>query len=227
MSQTLHIIRKDARRLRGAMVAWLVIAAATAALMIGRPAFELQDYGIAMVVGQLTSLTSLIELVMMVLIVSWLVHDDPAAAPDAFWLTRPIDPRRLSAAKLLIATTVLVFLPLLGEIVVMRFFSLSASDMVRAIPSIVLTQAAWVMALMVAASLTPSIARYAVVLVGALAVFVLLVSTTIAMTVLFVEEPQSVTRPQVIDPLPTMVTTAAAIAASVALVFFQYRYRRT
>jgi ABC-type transport system involved in multi-copper enzyme maturation permease subunit len=228
MSQILHLIIKDARRLRWAILVWTIVVAGTAALMVARPAIELQDYGLAIVASQLTSLVSLIELVMMILIVSWLVHEDPAAARDAFWLTRPINPRRLSVAKLLIAIAVLVFLPLLGQIAVMRFFSLSASDIARATPSIVLTQAAWAMALVATASLTPSITRYAVVLVGALATFVVLVSTTIAIAVLLVaEESQSVARPQVIDPLPTIVMTVIAIAASVALVVFQYRYRRT
>src|SRR4051812_41793516 len=227
MSEILHIIRKDAGRLRWAILVWMAVAAGTAALMVARPAFELQDYGIAMVVNQVTSLVSLVELVMTILIVSWLVHEDPAAARDAFWLTRPINPLGLSAAKLLIAAAVLLVLPLLAQIVVMRIFALSASEIARATPSIVLTQAAWVGALMVAASLTPTIARYAVVLVGALAAFVLLVSTSFAIAVLFVTESHSVERPQVIDPLPTMITTVVAIAASVALVFVQYRYRRT
>src|SRR6185436_15660086 len=111
MNQALHVMKKDAKRLRWAMLVWILIAAANAGLMVARPAFELQGFGITMVFAQLTGLVSLIELVMMVLIVSWLVHEDPAVDREAFWLTRPIDPRRLSLAKIAVASAALIGVP--------------------------------------------------------------------------------------------------------------------
>ncbi len=226
MNQTVHIINKDGRRLRRAIGAWGLIVAAAAALMVARPAFDLQGFGMAMVMGQLTSLVSLIELVMMVLIVSWLVHEDPAVDREAFWLTRPISPSRLSMAKITVASVALVGVPLIGQFVVMRIFAVNIYDMARATPSIALTQAAWVMALLAAAALTPSLTRYATVLVGAAGAFVLLVSTMIASVVLFADVSRPSARPVAIDPLPALITTVMVIAVSLGVVFFEYRYRR-
>jgi hypothetical protein len=226
MKQALHIIKKDARRLRWAMLVWILIAAVNAGLMVARPIFELQGFGVVMVIGQLTSLISLVELVMMVLIVSWLVHEDPAVDREAFWLTRPIDGRRLSLAKIALATGILICVPLVAQLVVMRIFGLTAYDMARAMPSMLLSQATWIMALLAVAALTPSLSRYAVVLVGVAAAFVLLMSTMIATAVLFSDITSSTGRPQVIDPLPALITAIVANALCVAIVFFEYQYRR-
>jgi hypothetical protein len=227
MNQTLHLVNKDAGRLRWAILAWLLIAAATAGLMVARPALDLQGIGVSMAIAQLSSLVSLIELVTMVLIVSWLVHEDPAANRDAFWLTRPINWRQLSTAKIAVASAVLVCVPLIAQLAVMRIFGLTAYDTARATPSIVLTQAAWVTMLMAGAALTPSIMRYAIVLVGAGAAFVLFEGAMITTVVLFVGVTFASPRPEQIDPLPGMITSATTIAASIAIVLLQYRYRHT
>ena len=226
MNQTLHLVNKDARRLRWAILAWLLIAAATAGLMVARPALDLQGFGVSMAVGQLSSLVSLIELVTMVLIVSWLVHEDPAANRDAFWLTRPINWRQLSSAKVAVASTVLVCVPVVAQLIVMRMFGLTANNMARATSSILLSQAAWVTMLMAAAALTPSLTRYAIVLVGAAAAFVLIEGVMITTVVLFVGVTDSSPGPEQIDPLPGLITSSTTIVASIAIVFLQYRYRR-
>ena len=226
MNQALHFMKKDARRLRWATLVWILIAVANAGLMVARPAFELQGFGVAMVFGQLTGLVSLIELVMMVLIVSWLVHEDPAVNREAFWLTRPIDPRRLSLAKIAAASAVLICVPLVAQLTVMRIFGLTGYDMARATPPSLLSQTAWVMTLMAAAALTPSLSRYAVALVGVAAAFVLLTSTMIAAAVLSGDITAPTGRPEVLDPLPALIAATAAIALCVAIVFVEYRYRR-
>jgi len=226
MNQALHVMKKDAKRLRWAMIVWILIAAANAGLMVGRPAFELQGFGITMVFAQLTGLVSLIELVMMVLIVSWLVHEDPAVDREAFWLTRPIDPRRLSLAKIAVASAALIGVPLVAQLAVMRIFGVTAYDMARATPSILLGQGAWVMALMAGAALTPSLSRYAVFLVGVAGAFVLLTSTMIAAAVLSGDITASTARPEVLDPLPPLIAATVAIALCIAIVFVEYRYRR-
>ena len=67
-----------------------------------------------------------------------------------------------------------------------------------------------VMTLMAAAALTPSLSRYAVVLVGVAAAFVLLTSTMIAAAVLSGDITASTGRPEVLDPLPALLADFTA-----------------
>jgi hypothetical protein len=172
------------------------------------------------------SLTFLIQLVMLCLIVSWIVHEDPVVDREALWLTRPIDPTRLTAAKLTMAGVVLILLPFVGELVTMGIFRVSAYDMARATPVIVLNQMVWVLVLTSAATLTPSLTRYVLVIVAAAAAIVLLVSVTVATLLLFSTPGSSSPRPEVGDPLPTVVATVLAIAIALWVIFYQYRRRR-
>jgi hypothetical protein len=204
-----------------------MVVVAHVALNVARPSLELRGTGLAMAASQLTSLTSLIEIVMMVLVVSWLVHDDPAADREAFWLTRPIQPRRLAAAKLTVGGAAFVLLPLAGALITMAMFRVSAYDMGRAAPAIILDQALWLLTLTAAATLTPSLTRYALVLVSAVAGFVLLMSMMIAGLFLYADRVRpSAPRPQVSDPIPTIAGTLLAIAVSLWVVLYQYRRRR-
>src|SRR5947207_365385 len=180
MTQTLHLIKKDARHLRWGLLAWAAVVAAHVALNVVLASVDTQAFAVVIVARQIASLTSLIQLVMLCLIVSWIVHEDPVADREAFWLTRPIDPTRLTAAKLTVAGVVLVLLPGAGEIVTMAIFRVGAYDMARAMPVILLNQIAWVVVLTAAATLTPSLTRYLLLIVAVAAATVILMRTTIA-----------------------------------------------
>jgi hypothetical protein len=196
------------------------------ALSVVLASVDVQGFAMALVARQLTSLTSLIQLVMLCLIVSWIVHEDPVVDREAMWLTRPIDPMRLTAAKLTMAGVVLILLPFAGELVTMGVFRVSAYDMARATPVIVLNQMVWVLVLTAAATLTPSLTRYVLVIVAAAAAIVLLMSVTVATLLLFSTPGSSSPRPEVGDPLPTVVATVLAIAIALWVIFYQYRRRR-
>ena len=108
MNHVLHIIRKDQRHLRWTLLAWLAIVATHVFLNVLVPSLELQGLTMAMAARQLISLILLIQLLVLCLVVSRLIHDDPAADREAFWLTRPLAPAQLTVAKLTLATAVLV-----------------------------------------------------------------------------------------------------------------------
>lgn len=226
MNHVLHIIRKDRRHLRWTLLAWLVIVATHVFLNVIVPSLELQGLTMAMAARQLISLILLIQLLMLCLIVSRLVHDDPAADREAFWLTRPLAPAQLAVAKLTLAMAVLVVLPLIGEWVTMSMFSVAAYDMWRATPPILLSQIAWVLVFAAVATLTPSMTRYALVLVGAMAAFVLLISAIFTIVLLFEDPTPGAPGPQISNPVPGVVTASFIIATSLLVVLYQYRRRR-
>ncbi len=227
MNQIVHIIKKDARRLRWGLVGWVVTVAASAALSIAAPTMQLRGFASALVATQLVSLIAFVELIMTALVVSWLVHEDPLVGREAFWITRPIDPRGLAAAKLTFAAAVLVLLPLVGKLVVMAAFHVGPHDMWRATPPILLTQLARVAPLMAAAALTPSITRYILLIVGAVTTFVIVVGAVITSLLLFTTISDS-SRPgaQIVDPRPTVILTTLGIGVALWVIVYQYLRRR-
>jgi hypothetical protein len=227
MTQTMHLIKKDVRHLRWALLAWAAVVAAHVAVSVVLASVDLQSFAVMIVARQIASLTSLIQLVMLCLIVSWIVHEDPVADREAFWLTRPIDPTRLATAKLTVAAVALVLLPAAGEIVTMAIFRVGVYDMTRAMPVILLNQIAWVLVLAAAATLTPSLTRYLLLVVAAAAAIVILMSTTIAAFLLLADPDSSVSpRPPVMTAVPSLVATGLAIAVALWVIFYQYRRRR-
>src|SRR2546425_10973605 len=103
MSELLHILRKDLRRLRWPLIAWGLIVIGRMIVATTGAAVAFGDIGLQLAMNNLSVLVTVIDLLMLALLVSWLVHDEPLAGVDAFWLTRPGDPPRLVAAKLLFA----------------------------------------------------------------------------------------------------------------------------
>lgn len=227
MNQIIHIIKKDARRLRWGLVGWFITVAASTAVSIAAPSMQLRGFAIGLVATQLVSLIAFVELIMTALVVSWLVHEDPLVGGEAFWITRPIDPRSLAAAKLAFAGAALVLLPLVAKFVVMAAFHVSLRDMWLATPAILLAQLAPVALLMAAAALTPSITRYILLIVGAVATFVILVGAVVTGFLLFTTISESSNPgPQIVDPRPTVILTTLATAITLWVVVYQYLHRR-
>src|SRR3989442_6189062 len=111
MSELLHILRKDLRRLRWPLIAWVLIVIGRMIVATTGAAVAFGDIGLQLAMNNLSVLVTVIDLLMLALLVSWLVHDEPLVGVDAFWLTRPVDPLRLMAAKLLFAAGFLVAAP--------------------------------------------------------------------------------------------------------------------
>src|SRR5439155_8777507 len=116
MNQTLHILKKDVKRLRWPLAAWIVVVAGHMLARTITLAAPLTATGSALAMQNLSTLFTGIEALMLALIVSLLVHDEPLVGADAFWLTRPIDTAALVAAKLVSAAGFVILLPLAVEI---------------------------------------------------------------------------------------------------------------
>jgi hypothetical protein len=226
MSQILHIARKDARHLRWALAGWTALVAARVVLDTNRAAMELSDPMSAIVAAQLVSLMSFVELVATGLIVSLLVHEDPAVGRDAFWLTRPIDPRSLAWGKLALGLTTLVVVPLVGDLATLALMHAETGEMLRAVPSILLVRVSAVLPLFLAATLTPSLARFALLIVAVAGAFVMFVAILTTAVLMFVDIRETSFAPGIINPAPGTVASLVTIAASLAVILFQYRYRR-
>lgn len=114
MSVVWHIVRKDITRLKWILVLWAVVLAAGLALVTIQAGLDADTYFPFWVV------TAIVGVGFLPLfsfgIVMGLLHDDPVAEIDAFWITRPISGGELLAAKalglfLVSLVPVLVMLP--------------------------------------------------------------------------------------------------------------------
>ena len=190
MNQVRHIFSKDLRRLRWSIIGWSALVRRVRSSTRSAPTLRSEASDRQLGIGELSVLLSLIDLLLLALLVSRLVHDEPLVGRDAFWITRPIAPGALMAAKLLFATLFFIVLPLAGSVIVAAAFGTSAADVARTIPVFALNQFIVVTLLMALATVTPSLTRYVLAIVGVIAVFVTLTASTILLSLWVTEEIQ-------------------------------------
>jgi hypothetical protein len=135
MSHVLHVFRKDVRRLRWALVSWLAVVIARLILKTAGAELSFGAVGLQIAVANIGDLLLFIEILLLALIVSGLVHDEPLVGADAFWLTRPIGAPVLLSAKLLFAAVFLVVVPTVGESIAIAMISGDLQVVLRAAPA--------------------------------------------------------------------------------------------
>ena len=172
MSQTLHIVQKDVRRLRWVLVLWVLVLAMRVAFSV-IAVTTADSANTSYYLRQLFSPIVTIELLITALIVVRLVHEEALVGFTPFWLTRPYDRGALIRAKLLFAAVVLVGLPLLAELVTMGLLKAGPVALMAGGAPAALAYAAGTVSLMVAAALTPSFSAFALTLLGVVVGFVL------------------------------------------------------
>src|SRR5439155_24848480 len=100
MNQVAHIFSKDLRRLRWSVVGWSALVGTRMLINTAGADIALGGFGPQLGIGELSALLSLMYVLLLALLISRLVHDEPLVGRDAFWITRPIAPAALMAAKL-------------------------------------------------------------------------------------------------------------------------------
>src|SRR5262249_39374304 len=188
MNQTLHIFKKDLRRLRWMVIAWLAICAARVIVDTAGANVALEGFGPTIAIGQLSVLLSLITFLFLTLFVSRLVHEEPLVGRDAFWITRPIVPGALMAAKLTFVILFLIVGPLIGGAIVAPYFSTPARDIATAVSVSALTHLLFVAPLLGLAVLTPSLTRFVLAIVGVIATLFAAMASVILTALFFASE---------------------------------------
>jgi hypothetical protein len=227
MSRTLHIIRKDLRRMRWLLVAWVVVIIGRLVLTAAGSIVEPEDFGLQLIVENLSGLAGFVEMLMWGLLVSWLVHDEPLVGADAFWLTRPIEPNGLMMAKLVLAGVFLILCPLARETLEMGWFGAHVRDVTVAATSFVFTQTFWVLLLLAAAVLTPSLTRFVLTIAAGVAAFVMAIGAMMTLLVLIQPEEQAYyDGPMIQDSTANIVGSVLVMCVAFGVIVYQYRHRR-
>jgi hypothetical protein len=226
MNQVRHIFSKDLRRLRWSVIGWSALVAARTLVNTAGADIALGGFGPQLGIGELSALLSLIYVLLLALLVSRLVHDEPLVGRDAFWITRPIAPGALMTAKLAFAALFFLVVPLAGGVVVAAAFGTGEGDIARTIPVFALNQLILVTLLMALAAVTPSLTRYVLAIVGVIAAFVTLIASTTLVLLVVTEEIGEGSDIGLPDPTPAVVGGALIVLTALAVIICQYRTRR-
>jgi hypothetical protein len=110
--------------------------------------------------GLLTALVWTGGLLVMLGFIAQAVQAHPLVGTTAFWMTRPIPPRTLLAAKLVFLGIVMVLVPVFAEIVLMVVHGVSVESVIALALQAAVAQVFWVVLAMSFAALTPGLAQF-------------------------------------------------------------------
>lgn len=171
-----------------------------------------------------------IELLACYLAVSLLVHRDPLVGLRAFWLTRPIPPRTLLAAKVSLAFLVLVAVPALIGAGRLMACGAPMGSVAAGAMQLAISRSLWVVAFWLVAAVTPTTVSYLLATVGVI-VSAMLAATVTAIVInltrvgrptLLAVGPSWSTR----DDSPFYVAALVLLVGSLAVLAWQYGARR-
>jgi hypothetical protein len=226
MSQMLHIMRKDARRLRWLLALWLALLAARTVMVVNGAVVGDNSVATGLFVQQMWVTMAAVELLVAAAIAAQLVLDEPLVGFTPFWLTRPYDPGSLLKEKLLVSAVVMIVLPTTADLVTLSLFDADASALIRAGAVSVLVYASWALLLMVLAVLAPSTSAFAVIALGVATAGALSVAMWVGFVELRVTDMPGYTPFEPRDTTPQVVMMLTYLSAGLLVVIYQYRQRR-
>jgi len=163
MNLTLHQFQKDCVRLRLPIGLWLLLVLLQAALIILGVAEPGADLTLQIIFKVLNNLVPILQMILPLVLVPLLIHEEPLVGTTAFWFTRPIDGMKLFKSKMLFITLILILPPFLTELFILAIHGASMDELFLAVPEILLEQLKFLAYVTVLAALTQTFARFALV----------------------------------------------------------------
>ena len=164
MNMVMHIVRKDFRHLRFYLAGWFALVILRAAV-IGYGPLDSSTWNLNSFF-YFELLAWFPQICLLLVIVSRLVQDDSLVGSTAFWLSRPISSRQLLLCKSLFLGLTVILPLFVVELLLFAFHGVTARDVLRSIPQILVFELLLVLVLLSVAALTRNLVR--VVLLGLL-----------------------------------------------------------
>jgi hypothetical protein len=227
-----HFIAADIRRLRAPIAAWVAVAIAGLVLQALLPSFD-QSPDRARALGLTATLLTSADYLLMLALIASVVQTHSLVGSDAFWMTRPVRRDVLLASKLALLAGLLVGLRVAGEVIHMAAYDVPAADIAAGAAHVALFRTLGVLVIMIAAAVTPNLARFALVC----GVLLLAAATATAFASVFanpvvrygirVYEPGEALASIARERTYTRLVAAAVVgvAAAIAVLAVQYRWR--
>ncbi len=205
LAQVRHVLAKDLRHARWFLAAYAAAVAVASAHVLNWTQSTDAIYDVAMIA----------VVVLAVLIVAGWVQADPPRRATAHWVTLPLDPIAVLAAKLVLAAF-LVLLPALGEIAVLRLMRLAPRTIVMLAGAAGVAFGAWLLAAMVLAALTRDLRGFVLLYVA--------IPFAVLLEGMFFRSAKA-TPWWTPTPAAMDAATVIALAAALALLAFVFRRR--
>ena len=228
MSQTMHIMRKDLRRLRWLLALGLAALVARTLLVVNSAA-AVDSVATGLLMQQMWGTLAVVELLLMAVIGARLVHEEPLVGLTPFWLTRPYGVGNLLGAKLLVAAAFLIALPVIADLVTTSRFDAGPRALAATAATAALGYGSWMLLLMLLATLTPSLGTFVLTIVGVVAAASMLMATLLGVAEIrsaMRTEIPTYTPPGAPDATRSVVMIATYVCATFAVIVYQYRHRR-
>lgn len=228
MNLIIHQFQKDFVRLRVLISLWLLLILLQAVLIIPGLAEPGEDVTLQIIFKVLANLVPVLQMILPLVLVPLLIHEEPLVGTTAFWFTRPIDGMMLFKSKMLFVTLILILPPFLTELAILAIHGVSMDELFLAVPEILLAQLKFLTYVTVLAALTQTFARFA--LVGAsLFIGYYILGFVIMAIFLYLGTPfflKGWDKPH-LEGSRYVASTLAIIAISGSLLVHQYRKRET
>ena len=165
MKLILHLVSADARRFAIPIALWIAVTIGGSIMDGFGPAMTAQQDGrqmfvMSMLIGWVAATGLGVTLVALVM------QQHPAVGSNAWWMTRPVTPRLLLASRFLLLGPVVLGVPAVCDAILMTVHGVSAGQMLRVLIEWAIVGLVALGVVMVAAALTTSLGRFAL-LIGA------------------------------------------------------------
>jgi hypothetical protein len=161
--------------------------------------------------------------------VSLVVHGDPLVGSRAFWLTRPIAPRSMFAAKLLVLIVLLVLIPVVLNAGRLATYGAPAGAVAAASAQVALSRLTWVTLAWLVAAVTASTVAFFLVFAGAIAAVMayLAIYASVSMQLAQRQFNRFYVPPVPLsDDTPTYLASLVLVGLGLAVIRLQYGVRR-
>jgi hypothetical protein len=232
-----HITKKDLRASRDLIIAGVLLTIVETLLRTVWPPLTMSlDPDRTAWENELKNALPIMRSMFAAVLVAHLVHADPLAGDQGFWLTRPISRGTLFASKLATIVLVIVLPSILGQAVPMMAFGAPLLDAARLLSEFLLYFAAGLMMVFAGAALTPNVRSLvtwaaALGILWAVVTIVTLNVSTTPRTDPGMTPSAATTRPSHRSTVPSrtglMVTFVLSTAGFSAAAWHQFRTRRT
>ncbi len=180
MALTWHILKKDLRRLRWLLLAWLFLVALGPIVMVYAPLAAVRGAVDGVISSLLGMLGSMATGLLLIVFTSLLVHDEPLVGSEAFWLTRPIPRGTLFASKAVLLLSCIVLPSVIADEMLLAMMHVPMRLLWLGAPELVLTTAALITLLFFVTAVTPRVLHSGVLLLCCMAIVIAALIATIA-----------------------------------------------
>lgn len=212
--------RKDLRYLAPVLIAWLVAELGLVVLPAAGLDLRLADVDSLSFLSLQYRTAAYVTTLLFALFAVMLVQSDNLVETRAFWLTRPIGGLRLMASKLIVASAILVLVPVVLDGAALLANGLGLRATMSALGLRLLVQAAWLLPLVAVAAVTPSLGRFALGVLLAVLAMAVLVANLNLLRVIGVRHAVDL-------PARLVPALVLLLAGSLAVIVHQYLTRRT